>query len=87
MRKLNRTFAAIALIFTISTATFAGDGIIYGGFTGPQPTPTPAASQTSMTTDPATQPAVQITGSTQAASIDPLTEAALAVLQTVLALF
>lgn len=75
MKKLQPVLASVVLSLLLAVATFA-DGIIETGITTPPPSPPPsstATTQSGSTTSTTTSP-------------DPLTEAALALLQALLAL-
>jgi len=81
MKKLRQLFATVVLTLLLSISTFAGDGIILTWKTNPPPPP-PSSVVT-------TNDAVEAEGiiHTWATSADPITEVALRLLPSVLALF
>jgi hypothetical protein len=81
MKKLQQILVSIVLTLLFSTAVFAGDGIIGTGKTEPAPTPVPVMTTTS------DAEAEGIIGTGKSVSVDPVTEVALSMLQTVLSLF
>lgn len=80
MKKLQQLFATGVLIILLSISTFAGDGIIHTWRTDPPPPPPPAAVATN---DQAEAEGIIIIWRTAA---DSVTEVALSVLPSVLAL-
>ncbi|HZH29759.1 MAG TPA: hypothetical protein VEY11_03270 [Pyrinomonadaceae bacterium] len=81
MKKLQQLFASVVLTLVLSASTFAGDGVIWPWVISPAPTPAPVMA----TTNEAEAEGIISTGRT--ASADSVTEVALSVLPSVLALF
>ena len=79
MKKLQQLFASFVLTLVLSASTFAADGVIWPWFISPAPAPV-------MATNNETEDAgiITIDGSESA---DPVTEVALSLLPSVLALF
>jgi hypothetical protein len=80
MEKLQQLFAATILTFLLSVSAFAGDGVIWPMLTEPTPTPTPITT----TNNASAAEGIMTTGATSA---DSVTEVALSLWQSVLALF
>jgi hypothetical protein len=83
MKKLQHLSAVVVLTLLLSISTFAGDGIILTWRTDPPPPPPPASAMT--TNNEVEAEGVIHTGRSE--SVDPVTEVALGLLQSVLALF
>ena len=79
MKKLQQLFGTIILTLVLSASTFAGDGIIIIWVTEPTPTPAPVMA----TSNEAEAECV----TNMSAANDSVTEVALSMLQSVLALF
>ncbi|HEX8128669.1 MAG TPA: hypothetical protein VF527_06155 [Pyrinomonadaceae bacterium] len=81
MKKLQQLFATIVLTFLLSISTFAGEGTIHTWRTDPPPPPPPSVMATS---NEAEDEGIITTWRT---ATDSVTEVALSVLPSVLALF
>lgn len=77
MKKLQQLFVSIVLVLLLSISGIAGEGIIHTVKTDPPPPPAVATSSEAE--------GIILIG--RSASVDPVTEVALSMLQTVLALF
>jgi hypothetical protein len=80
MKKLQQLFASVVLTLVFSASTFAGEGVILPWVTSPTPTPAPVV---------ATSNEAEAEGiiSPWRTATDSVTEVALSVLPSVLALF
>jgi hypothetical protein len=81
MKKLQQLFASVVLTLVLSASTFAGEGVILPWVIAPPPPPPPAAVVA--TSNEAEAECV----TNMSAANDPVTEVALSMLQSVLALF
>jgi hypothetical protein len=82
MKKLRQLFAPVVLTLLLSISTFADDGIISTWKTDPPP---PPPSSVGTTNNMAEGEGIILIG--RSAPADPVTEVALSMLQSVLALF